>query len=103
MEINKLLTYALESGASDLHLSSGSIPMVRITPGIFHHRQRAAGLLEVDRSTKRKWVFELQLSDQGGRIIATSTGDMGGGEGRVVEFDRESGDYRGYGTTERES
>jgi len=30
MEINKLLTYALESGASDLHLSSGSIPMVRI-------------------------------------------------------------------------
>ena len=30
MEINKLLAYALESGASDLHLSSGSIPMVRI-------------------------------------------------------------------------
>lgn len=30
MEINKLLTYALESGASDLHLSVGSIPMVRI-------------------------------------------------------------------------
>ena len=30
MEINKLLSYALESGASDLHLSSGSIPMVRI-------------------------------------------------------------------------
>ena len=62
-----------------------------------------SGQLEVDRSTKRKWVFELQLSDQGGRIIATSTGDMDGGEGRVVEFDRESGDYRGYGTAERES
>lgn len=30
MEINELLSYALESGASDLHLSSGSIPMVRI-------------------------------------------------------------------------
>ena len=30
MEINKLLSYALESGASDLHLRSGSIPMVRI-------------------------------------------------------------------------
>ena len=30
MEINKLLTYALDSGASDLHVSSGSIPMVRI-------------------------------------------------------------------------
>ncbi|MBJ13602.1 MAG: twitching motility protein PilT [Candidatus Marinimicrobia bacterium] len=30
MEINKLLEYSLESGASDLHLSVGSIPMVRI-------------------------------------------------------------------------
>ena len=30
MEINKLLAYALESGDSDLHLSAGSIPMVRI-------------------------------------------------------------------------
>ncbi len=39
-----------------------------------------SGQLEVDRSTKRKWIFELQLSDQGGRIIATSTGDMNGGE-----------------------
>ena len=61
-----------------------------------------SGQLEVDRSTKRKWIFELQLSDQGGRIIATSTGDMNGGEGRVVEFDREAGSYRGYGTAERE-
>ena len=60
-----------------------------------------SGQLAVDRSTKRKWIFELQLSGQGGRIIATSTGDMDGGEGRVVAFDRESGDYRGYGTTER--
>tara|TARA_Y100001970_G_scaffold184680_1_gene224677 strand:- start:2122 stop:3174 length:1053 start_codon:yes stop_codon:yes gene_type:complete len=30
LEINKLLEYSLESGASDLHLSVGSIPMVRI-------------------------------------------------------------------------
>ena len=30
MNINELLTYALDSGASDLHLSTGSIPMVRI-------------------------------------------------------------------------
>ena len=30
MEINKLLEYSIESGASDLHLSVGSIPMVRI-------------------------------------------------------------------------
>jgi len=30
LEINKLLEYSIDSGASDLHLSVGSIPMVRI-------------------------------------------------------------------------
>ena len=30
MDLNKLLSYSVESGASDLHLSVGSIPMVRI-------------------------------------------------------------------------
>ena len=30
MELNKLLSYSVDSGASDLHLSVGSIPMVRI-------------------------------------------------------------------------
>ena len=28
--IERMLNYALESGASDLHLSTGSVPMVRI-------------------------------------------------------------------------
>jgi len=30
LDLNQLLTYSIESGASDLHLSVGSIPMVRI-------------------------------------------------------------------------
>ncbi|HJM34017.1 MAG TPA: twitching motility protein PilT, partial [Candidatus Marinimicrobia bacterium] len=30
MNINKLLEYSIDSGASDLHLSVGSVPMVRI-------------------------------------------------------------------------
>jgi len=30
MDLNKLLAYSVDSGASDLHLSVGSIPMVRI-------------------------------------------------------------------------
>ena len=30
MQINDLLKYAIDSGASDLHLSVGSKPMVRI-------------------------------------------------------------------------
>ena len=29
-QINELLEYSMKSGASDLHLSVGSIPMVRI-------------------------------------------------------------------------
>ena len=35
MKIDELLNYALESGASDLHLSVGSTPMVRIN-GTMH-------------------------------------------------------------------
>ena len=30
MDLDDLLNYSLDSGASDLHLSVGSIPMVRI-------------------------------------------------------------------------
>lgn len=30
MDINQVLEYSLDSGASDLHLSTGSVPMVRI-------------------------------------------------------------------------
>jgi type IV pilus assembly protein PilE len=54
------------------------------------------GQLEIDRSTKRQWVFELQLPQ---RIVATSTAEMEGGEGKIVEFDVETGRYTGYGTT----
>ena len=30
MDLNELLNYSIDSGASDLHLSVGSVPMVRI-------------------------------------------------------------------------
>ncbi len=36
MDIQDLLSYALESGASDLHLSVGSVPMVRINGTMKH-------------------------------------------------------------------
>ncbi len=57
------------------------------------------GQLDVDPATRRKWVFELQLPE---KIIATSTSEMVGGEGKVVEFDRITGKYRGYGSPETE-
>jgi twitching motility protein PilT len=48
-DINELLKYSLESGASDLHLSVGSIPMVRI-----HGIMKKLKLPELDSSTMLK-------------------------------------------------
>ena len=56
------------------------------------------GELEVKQSTKNKWQFELQLDDQGGTIVASSTEEMAGGAGLIITFNRETGKYMGYGT-----
>ena len=60
------------------------------------------GELEVKQSTKNKWQFELQLDDQGGTIVATSTEEMAGGAGLIITFNRETGKYIGYGTKGQE-
>ena len=57
-----------------------------------------AGQLDVSRSTKLKWSFELQLSDQGGLITATSTEEMSGGAGHQVVLDLDLGKFTGYGS-----
>ena len=57
-----------------------------------------AGQLDVSRSTKLKWSFDLQLSDQGGRITATSTEEMSGGAGHQVVYDADLGKFTGYGS-----
>ena len=61
-----------------------------------------AGQLDVSRSTKLKWTFDLQLSDQGGRITATSTEEMSGGSGNTVDFDIDTGRFTGYGQSSSE-
>ena len=53
------------------------------------------GLLDLERSTKLKWQFELQLPEL---ITATSTVEMAGGAGKVIQYNRELGKYTGYGT-----
>ncbi|HBN45458.1 MAG TPA: hypothetical protein DD389_03210, partial [Candidatus Marinimicrobia bacterium] len=58
------------------------------------------GQLEVDRSTKLKWTFEINLSDEGGTIAAESTEEMKGGAGKRVTYDRSRGRYIGYGSPE---
>ena len=57
-----------------------------------------AGQLDISRSVKLKWSFDLQLSDWGGRITATSTEEMEGGPGHQVVYDASSGEFSGYGT-----
>ena len=61
-----------------------------------------SGQLDVSRSTKLKWAFDIQLSDQGGRITAPSTEEMSGGAGQHVVFDADVGKFSGYGSPEEE-
>ncbi len=63
-------------------------------PGDVEQLERA-GQLDLDRSTKLKWTFELQLPD---RLSATSTEEMQGGAGKVVSFDALTGKFQGYGS-----
>ena len=65
-------------------------------PGDVEQLERA-GQLDLDRSTKLKWTFELQLPD---RLSATSTEEMQGGAGKVVSFDALTGKFTGYGSPE---
>ena len=57
-----------------------------------------AGHLDVSRSTKLKWTFDLQISDQGGYITATSTEEMSGGAGHQVVYDVYLRKFTGYGS-----
>ena len=61
-----------------------------------------AGQLDVSRSTKLKWTFDIQLSDWGGRITATSTEEMSGGAGHQIIYDADRGKFSGYGSPEGE-
>ena len=65
-------------------------------PGDVEQLERA-GQLDLNRSTKLKWTFELQLPD---RLIATSTEEMKDGAGKVVLFDSLTGKFYGYGSAE---
>jgi len=59
ISIEKLLGYALDSGASDLHLSSGSIPMVRI-----HGEMKKLQLPEMDDNVMHSILNEILNENQ---------------------------------------
>ena len=58
------------------------------------------GQIDLEPSTRLKWDFEIELSDDGGGITATSKEEMAGGAGKEVKYDRATGKYKGYGTPE---
>ena len=62
-KINELLNYSLESGASDLHLSVGSIPMVRI-----HGTMKKLQLPKLDLGTMESIKNDI-LSDNQKKIF----------------------------------
>ncbi len=60
------------------------------------------GQMEIDRATKLKWTFEINLSQDGGTITAESTEEMDGGVGKQVIYDRSRGVYLGYGSPDKQ-
>ena len=55
--------------------------------------------LDLEESALLKWGFEIDIDETGesGSIVATSTEEMEGGEGKVVTYTIETGKYTGYG------
>jgi len=55
--------------------------------------------LEIKKSITKKWEFECSFDEdgEGGTLSATSTEEMGGGAGKKLEYNKETGKYTGYG------
>jgi prepilin-type N-terminal cleavage/methylation domain-containing protein len=54
--------------------------------------------LELDEVTKRRWNFTIIPGAQGiSALVATSTQEMKGGQGKQIRFNVETGEWTGYG------
>jgi len=89
--IEKMLDYALDSGASDLHLSAGSIPMIRI-----HGDMKKLQLPEMDNASMATIAKEVLNNNQQGVFeekleIDLSTELKGKGRFRVNFFQQLNG------------
>ena len=73
---------------------------------------RNENVLDLEQKAEIDWDFDLSgiqlLEDQGsssnftGTLVATSTAEMSGGEGQVVQYDIETATFCGYGHDECE-
>ena len=57
------------------------------------------GFLDIKKSVTKKWEFECTFDEDGeaGQITATSTEEMSGGAGNTINYDKETGQFTGYG------
>ncbi len=76
MDIAQLLTFTKESGASDLHLSSGNPPMARI-----HGEMRRLDIPEISKEDIHHMVYDIMDDDQKRRFE----------ENKEIDFSRELG------------
>ena len=54
--------------------------------------------VEIDQATRNNWTFEIDASDkQFATVKATSTEEMPGGSGKLVEYNVQTGKFTGYG------
>jgi len=58
-DINQLLGFAVDQGASDLHLSTGSIPMIRV-----HGRMRKLALPLMTQEIMERLIFAILSEPQ---------------------------------------
>ena len=80
--------------ASELYkLSNGDYP-----PDCWETME-AEGFIDIPESITREWIFECYFDEYSnlGKLYATSTDEMPGGPGRMIEYDKETGVFTGYG------
>ena len=70
MDLNELLSYSLDSGASDLHLSVGSVPMVRINGSM-----RPLNMDALSQDDMESMLTQVMSEDQKKLFHATEAND----------------------------
>ncbi len=91
MDINKLLEYSIDSGASDLHLSVGSVPMIRINGTMKPLNMESATQKEMENIIKEVMDEDQIKNFEKNKEIDFSTSLEGKGRFRVNFFNQIKG------------
>jgi len=66
-------------------------------PNDIENQLESEGYINLDQSLMQRWEFEIIGSNPITTIQAVSTSEMKGGEGHVVTYNVETGEFTGYG------